>query len=277
MKTLPRFLPVLTLLTLTALARRANNIDAITDYDPGLNDPLNSGAYQLTGNPAIGLPATTDGFGTDVTPFTPAFATTDLTEINSGGHITLHFANPIITTPGPQVGIYGNIGIVAAFDPNTGAITASSSTFAANPSLAIVSVSATGLPGSFVTLFSGTAIPIDNPTSAFSDSQIAYDPTFQYVSADSGTTPNNFFQPFTGSLSDFTGETYAQMNATLDGAAGGTWLDISSSGLPQVNYIRFDVPTGDTIVLDAVLAVPEPSSLGLFIITLIALARRKQR
>ena len=62
----------------------------------------------------------------------------------------------------------------------------------------------------------------------------------------------------------------------LAGSAGGTWLDISSTGLPQVGYIRFSVPENlaadVSLELDAVSisrdalggpTVPEPTALNL--------------
>jgi hypothetical protein len=63
----------------------------------------------------------------------------------------------------------------------------------------------------------------------------------------------------------------------LDGSAGGTWLDLSSTGLASVGFVRFEVPQGADyrLVLDAVTAIPEPGAL-LPLVGALALLRRRR-
>jgi hypothetical protein len=69
----------------------------------------------------------------------------------------------------------------------------------------------------------------------------------------------------------------------LAGSGGGTWLDISPTGLAQVGYVRFSVPgtISESFELDAVSIsatavggrVPEPSALVLVLGALACQAR----
>jgi hypothetical protein len=67
------------------------------------------------------------------------------------------------------------------------------------------------------------------------------------------------------------------MLTLLNGSAGGTWLDVSGTGLSSVQFVRFEVPEGAAtrMVVDAVTAVPEPAAMGLMCVPLLFLARRR--
>src|SRR5208282_788494 len=86
--------------------------------------------------------------------------------------------------------------------------------------------------------------------------------------APSPTDLANFGQPFTGTLDSFDGESFSQILTTLNGSAGGTWLDLSNTGLNEINFIQFSEPLNQTpdtsfLALEAVSAndasVPEPA------------------
>jgi hypothetical protein len=109
-----------------------------------------------------------------------------------------------------------------------------------------------------------------NPTNAYTDVAIT-----NYL-APLGSQVADFSRPFTGTLSDFGGKSYAQILTLLDGSAGGTWLDLSGTGLSGVRYVRFDVPEGARLVVDAVTAVPEPSAAVLLSLSLVALTRTRR-
>jgi hypothetical protein len=71
-----------------------------------------------------------------------------------------------------------------------------------------------------------------------------------------GNNPSDYRQPFLGSLADFSGRTYSDPVGTdildvLAGSGGGTWLDISGTGLAKVGYIRFSVLADPTPGVDA--------------------------
>jgi hypothetical protein len=136
-----------------------------------------------------------------------------------------------------------------------------------------VDVSADG--NNWVSLNGGNPIAFDVPANAYQDS--------------AATIPSNYFQPFTNGLSSLAGQpNLASTLAAYGGSAGGTWLDISGTGLPDVDYIRFSVPSTDafSFQLDAVTvssaatgaATPEPSALLLVAIAPgLLLQRRRQR
>ena len=94
----------------------------------------------------------------------------------------------------------------------------------------------------------------------------------------------DFGKPFDAELSDFDGLTFEGIATLLDGSAGGTWLDLSPTGLDTVSFIRFNNP-GDTFELDAVAIandkvgppVPEPTALGLLLVSLTLTAARRRR
>jgi MYXO-CTERM domain-containing protein len=104
----------------------------------------------------------------------------------------------------------------------------------------------------------------------------------------------DFGKPFTpaGGLAAFDGLDWNGVLGVLNGSGGGTWLDLSAAGLPQVGYIRLSVPvsgTGANFEVDAVViangkvgpaigggsTVPEPA-IGLIALAGIVLARRRR-
>jgi len=85
-------------------------------------------------------------------------------------------------------------------------------------------------------------------------------------------------KPFTGHLNDFSGRDWTATKALLNGSAGGTWLDFSATGLPAVQYVRFEVPAGAgyRMVVDAVSTVPEPVGATIIAMVAVAMGRRKR-
>ena len=70
----------------------------------------------------------------------------------------------------------------------------------------------------------------NNPTPIYTDVDGPY-------TSDTGSNLANFAQPFTDNLSSFDNEDFAGTLGVLNGSAGGTWLDLSSTGLSEVNYV----------------------------------------
>ncbi len=213
---------------------------------------------------ALGKPAAETGFG-PFTPFNPHFGTSQLARIGEGGQLTLQLTNYVLvnnTAGVRELGIWENVGLADSAYPN-GTTDATASVFGADS--AVVEVSADNL--TWHALNGGAPILFNLPGNYYANSTGAFDPApLSPVDADFG-------KPFTGTLSDFDGETYAQVLATFDGSAGGTWLDIDSSfGLTQVGYVRFSgVAGGQTLEINAVgingsligTTVPEPGAVGL--------------
>ena len=265
-------LGVLTAMGMLAGAVRADgtSADAVLEYVPGT---ISSASLQKSGAAAIGLPASVDDGQTS--PFSPPFHATAITIIGAGGDIVLHFAQPVLPTVGPDIGIFTNTGLVAT--SSGGVITAATASDGTAATLgmkdaAIVSVSVDD--STWVPLNGGNALDLTMPSNAFLNG------TFAGGTVSGGTLAANPFQPFAGTLTSFARLTYPQMVGVLNGSFGGAWIDASTSGLPVINYIRFDVPTGDRLVLDAVTAasaVPEPGTLATLAIAAGALLTRRNK
>ncbi|HEY3898052.1 MAG TPA: PEP-CTERM sorting domain-containing protein [Chthoniobacter sp.] len=252
--------------------------NAVVDYTPGaLFDSYNTPTSAL-GQPAP-IVGPDSGFPGVFSPFDPHYETTDLVGIGAGGQLTLQLQNFVNVQSGAfEIGVWSNVGLTDVDYPN-GTAGNPVTTFSP-PSSAVVSVSADGTH--WVTLNGGSPITFSLPGNYYTNAG-PFDPT-----APADPQFANFGQPFTGSLSDFDGEDYAQVLATLDGSAGGTWLDLDGTGLSQVGYVRFNgVADGDELYINGVginssLAgaevVPEPASAGLLLLGAVsALAWRRNR
>ncbi len=198
----------------------------VVSYDPGAT----AIAGYTTPSAALDMPDGVTGEGVYpgvVSMFNPPWMTDEIVSIGEGGHLTLKFAQSVPVAPGPQVGVFTNVGLVDANYPN-GVNTDPAQVFADKS--ALVEVSANG-----ALWFSLGVVPLNIPTSYYLNAG-PYDgaaPAVPQVA--------DFAKPFVGSLSDFDGMTYAEALVLLDGSAGGTWLDLSAVGLGQVQYIRFSV------------------------------------
>ena len=213
--------------------------DLVVSYVPGagvtaLNHPSAAigSPYNLTGEDIA--------FPNVLSPMNPAFEPAHIVQIGSGGQITLRFGHFVLPVSGPEIGVINNVGLIDANFPS-GTATNPATTF--GDDIARIEVSENGLtwvdlgttlfnlPANFYT----NAGPFDTmpPTSPL---------------------PTNFGNPFTGSLSDFDGLNYSAILTALDGSGGGTWLDLSGTGLSQAGYIRFSLDEDATtnFELDAV-------------------------
>jgi hypothetical protein len=244
-----------------------------------------------TASAALGEPERYTGesvFPGVVSPFNPPYLSSEIVSVGEGGELTLRLSHYAIPQPGalPEIGLFSNFGLIDVAYPNGLAGTPAGGF--GPPDSAIVSVSADGV--SWSSLGSTT---FDLPTNGYTDLSDPY-------SSVPGSVPTDFQQPFTGNLSSFDGlpnshATNFDMLDLLAGSGGGKWLDISSSGLPQVGYIRFSLADdglpGSSLnfELDAVSishaalggpTVPEPAAITITLAAAIAIAtgftRRRQ-
>lgn len=244
----------------------AANAGRVISYDQG-TDQFQFSAYD---NPqvALGVPQIDIGWGMMTTPFNNPWSSGDVVSVGLGGHITLELEN--YATPlagGAEIGVFsfqqfmqqggGTDGVPTMFYDTCGVL-----------------VEVSYDMSSWVALNGGSPITLNIfPANAFQD-----------VAA---TIPSDYGQPYVGSITDFANKPDAQ--STVDqygGSAGGTWIDISDSGLAEVGYVRFGVPASEdfSFQLEALSlangaagdVVPEPATMTLLGFGLAALALRRR-
>ena len=247
-----------------AVAQTAGYATQVLDYTAGTGI---SSTY-TNANSALGQPGGNVGTGT-LNPFVPNYSGTELTGIGAGGQLTLGLSNFVTVGAAgtAEIGIFGNVGLVNA--GTSGAPAAGNPATAFGVRTVAISVSADGT--NFVPLNAGALITSTLPANYYTNT----DTTNVNAAPPANPMLADFGKPFTGSLSAFNGETYAQILTTLNGSAGGTWLDLSATGLSEVGYIRFSEPaTGGPFYLNGVSSneallgavVPEPGAAVLLAI-----------
>lgn len=248
-------------------AYAAAYVDQVVSYTPGAG----VGGY-TTPESALGKPIDDTGFGL-LTPFNPHFSTGELARIGSGGELTLRLSNEVIVGAGVDIGVYTNVFLLN----NQGGTGATDPAGSFGGDSVAIHVSADG----------SNWVTVDTSTIAFNLPHTYYlnPEALTSSSRDVPANPNeaDFGKPFEAVLADFDGLTFDQIATLLDGSAGGTWLDLSPTGLSSVSYIRFDQP-GDTFELDAVAIannkvgapVPEPAT-GLLVVGLFLTCTRRRR
>jgi hypothetical protein len=251
--------------------------DQVTAYSIG-SVPANAPVDNNLSAPLGPLNGDT-GFGSGLNPFNPPYDPSQILAVYGTGTVTLHLSATVAGNG--QVGVFTNTGIenVGSSEATAG----SPVTTLGQTSQAIVSVSSDGTH--FVPLFGGAVQNLDAPTNFWLDAPITLDQFGNAYYADQGlgTQAANPFKPFAPDTADplslFNGLTYSQMlsSSVLNGSAGGTWFDLAGSGLSSVNYIRFDVPVNDRLVLDSISAVPEPTTIGaVLVLAAMPLLRRRK-
>ncbi|HEX8341673.1 MAG TPA: hypothetical protein VF624_12245 [Tepidisphaeraceae bacterium] len=248
-------------------------------YVPGTG-PEN---YRNFSTAPVGLPTRDSGYGA-VTPFNPPFATSDVLIVGGGGTVTIRLDNAVGVDDTSRLGVFGNNGIIdedpeTAFDENFNYVAGGRGIVGRPPKLfspigsAQVSVSTDG--DTFLAV--GGVRAFDNPTNGFTDNDV------NLGTAAPGARPTDPFKPFMKTLADFAGLRYRDPAAKtdilrlLDGSAGGNWIDLSGVPLASISYVKFDVPAGSRLAIDAVTAVPEPASLGLIGFAAMLLRRGRAR
>ncbi len=175
-----------------------------------------------------------------------------ITEISANGQITVKLGRKVYDDPNNPYGIdfivYGNSffsasGVSGAVSDKTDLDVASlSSGFFGHPTT--VSVSQDG-----VTWFSYTNIP-----ALFPDDSYRWDETNHAWTAEQ-QNPTKPLNPYIYT-NNFGGQSVASGPDQSAGAAGGTGYDLKASGMPWIQYVRFEPDTtGDYTVIDAVAAV----------------------
>jgi hypothetical protein len=208
----------------------------VVAYNAG-NDPNN---FWLNPGSALGKPASDTGFGV-LTPFNGAFSDSHITGIGKGGTLTLKLAETAASM-GYSLGIHAAVGLNDNDWPNGSAVpSAAPYTY---PRIANLQVSLDG--NNWVDL---GAQSFTIPTNYYSEGVTT--PGYQETP---GTTEADWAKPFTLPLSSFNNKNWSQILTTLNGSAGGDWIDLSAPQLAGINYVRFNVAAGATypMIVDSV-------------------------
>jgi hypothetical protein len=222
----------------------------------------------LVGTPDAGRPNASAAVGPiegdtsfgGLNPFNPAFDDSQIVILDPASSLTLHLSGEVPAN-GRNLGVFANVGIVDSSQDGSGLAGSPPSIFSQDLNgnnafpQAVVSVSRDGV--NYATLNQGQPIAFTNPANYYLDSNLSND--FQPL----GTVAANPYKPFLGTLDTLSGQSYPQMKTTLNGSAGGTWLDLSGTGLASINYVRFSVPADATyhMVLDAVTGMSAAKSV----------------
>lgn len=211
------------------------------------------GAYQ---NPAraLGAPSRYTGTGIEpgaVTPFRPAFLSSELVSVGRGGELVLAFDQPIVDDPrnpwGIDLIVYGNAMFGDLAYPG-------------------------GVPGYLFDEGGTIELSADGVTwhavpGAVADGGL---PTMGYAdvgpySTVAGLVPTDPARPVDPTITADTllGAAYEDVVAAYDGAAGGTGIDLASVGLASAGFVRIRVAADAATVpeVDAVVAV-RPRRVG---------------
>jgi hypothetical protein len=265
-------------------AHAASYASRVISYTPGTASPLWQNPSAALGPASVitgenSAASNYFGFPNILSPFSPAYQGDEIVQIGEGGQLTLQLSNFALVGAGKELGIFTNVGLIDADYPN-GTNTNPATSFGGGS--AQVSVSAdniTWVPLGTKTLVTPTFVfPNTNPYAS------APPPSVQ--TADFGKPMPNSFSCFDGS--DWTKTQNCFLVSPNVWSAGGDWIDLGSSGLPQVGYIRFEIPSDgdpntdlrlaiDTVAINnaAVGApVPEPAALILLVAPFFVLRRR---
>jgi hypothetical protein len=234
----------------------ASGMDSLTPY----NDPT-----AVLGAPALRFFDNFDGSVTDrVSIIDPAFNVTPagsniLAVIESGGQITVQMGRKIYADLhhpyGVDLIVYGNSffsgvsGTSGTISDNTDLSTATLTSSARFAHPAVVSVSQDG-----INWFTFT-----NITPVFPDEAYRWDDTNASWTAEQ-MNPNKPLNPYLYT-NNFAGETVAGTLDQFTGASGGSGYSLSQFGLPWIQYVRIQPPSGNEAVIDAI-AAADPAVTG---------------
>ena len=264
-------------LAVIALSNCANATVFASSYVPSLTSGLVAGYDNPNAalGPPTGINSLSIGAPTVLSPFNPAWEPTDIVEIGPTGQLTLQFPNFVKVGGGSEIGVVSNNLFIDATgfgdNLNTASVFGSGVTGGGR---AQVLVSNDG-----VNFHSIGTYTFDRPANFYQDITDPYQST-------AGNVPADFGIPFTHPISDFNGLNFAQTLALFGTSGGGTWLDLASSGLSQIDYIQFKVPAGvNEFVVDAVsvnnndlgAAVPEPSGWAMIMVSIACWIRMRRR
>jgi hypothetical protein len=204
---------------------------SVVTYSPGSNP---AGGFTIAAS-ALGEPTRFTGgpfFPQAVTPFQPAFMTSELVSIGAGGELVVAFDHDVANDPrnpfGVDLIVFGNAFFSDAAYP-TGM---PSGLFAEGGQIAISADGVTWVPV--------PGIDADGfaPTCGWLDAT-------PYATVP-GLEPTDFTRPIDPSITaaSMIGQDWPTVRAMYDGSGGGAGIDLGPLGLSSIRFVRVRVPTG---------------------------------
>ncbi|MBL4591471.1 MAG: hypothetical protein JKY96_05875 [Phycisphaerales bacterium] len=242
----------------------------VVDYNAGTNaNPQFTDATTALGS-AERFTGELTAFAGGVTPFNPAFGTDEIVSVGSGGFLTFGFDQAITNDASHTFGIdfivFGNASFFDSSFPN-GSV-GNTPTLFGSGGVATIEVSTNGIDWELAAI---TTLDLF-PTLGFQD---YFDP----FATTPGTIETDFTQamdPALG-LNDLAGLNYAQLLDLYNGSGGGIGIDIDSTGLASVNFVRFTNNSAERFEIDAVSVVPASSALALLSLGLMGATQRRRQ
>jgi len=233
-----RSLAAASLFVVSIVGSHAQFASAVVDYNSGTGFATG----YTTPAAAVGAPST----GSSVSPFSPAYAKSQLVSIGAGGWLTLRFDPPILDNPANPYGldfsVYGNTFFAITNGNYSGGGITSGALGGNNTGATTLQVSADGT--NWFTLNPALAPTVDNlfPTDGLGDPGLPVNPAL------------------TGS--SFAGLGLVGVRALYNGSAGGTGYDVAWAqdadgnhvNLPIVRFVRINV-LGSKSEIDAIATV----------------------
>lgn len=201
--------------------------DSVVEWNPGLGGVPGYDDPQV----AIGEPTRITVDGEIVSPFLPAWGTSEILSLGAGGWIVLAFDEPVEDHPDNPWGIdmivFGNPGFTDASWPDGVA----NGLFGADGGSIEVSSDGT----EWVMIESAVA---DGPwpTLAWSDTEP--------YSVEPGNQPTAFTKPMNPSnvIDGCIGLDYEELLSLYEGSGGGVGIDLAPTGLDSIRYVRISNP-----------------------------------
>ena len=197
-------------------ANATNNAAAVLSFDQGVNQFQ----FHRYDNPAVALgdsPRNTGG-NWYVTPFNNPWGTNDVVSVGTSGSITLRLENYItVSETERELGIFTFQQLLQG----GGSINGVPGLFY-DSMQASLEVSQDGYD--WIKINNGNLISFDIPANAYNADQ----------------TLSDYGQANELELSDLSGLGLGGLQALYNGSAGGTWIDLSETGLEKIGYVRFE-------------------------------------
>lgn len=230
-------------------------------YNPGSNP---NGTY-ADPNSALGSPTRFTGvqfnYEGAVNPFFAPFDPQDMVAISPGGSLTLSFDHNVYNRPENPFGIDFNVFGNWFYEESGG-----------------VAVSKYGAIGGKIEV-SKDGNDWRTVDVRFTDgfATLGYVDTFKTDQAPAGNIPADFTKAVDPSFNPI-GKTLAEIIAGYNGSGGGTGVDIASTGLDFIRFVRLSNPETNSgnLYIDGIAAIPTPITASLFVIASIIAPRRRR-